>query len=127
MMTAPDASPGYGRLAALGDSPERAIAARIGLTILRYRPGRDLARIAVPTFICVCDPDSVAPNRVTEAHIRHAGNSRITARTYACGHFDIYFGAPFEQAVTDQTEFLLGVLGPGARSRPTAGASRERS
>ncbi len=126
MMTAPDALPGYQRLAALSDTPDRDIAARIGLTIARYRPGRDLARIAVPTFICVCDPDSVAPNRMTEAHIRRAANPLITSRTYPCGHFEIYFDAPFEQAVTDQVEFLLGVLTPNGDG-PTAAGTAART
>jgi dienelactone hydrolase len=121
LMTAPDALPGYRRLAALSGTPDRDVAARIGLTIARYRPGRELARIAAPTFICVCDPDSVAPNRTTEAHIRRAANPLITSRAYRYGHFEIYFDAPFEQVVADQIEFLLGVLAPGSDVR--AGAS----
>jgi hypothetical protein len=27
-------------------------------------------------------------------------------RTYPIGHFDIYLGAPFEQAISDQLSFL---------------------
>jgi fermentation-respiration switch protein FrsA (DUF1100 family) len=124
LMTAPDALPGYGRLAALADAPEVGIAARIVLTIGGYRPGRDLARVTVPTLICVCDPDSVAPNRITNAYIRKAANPRITSRTYACGHFDIYFDSRFEQAVADQIEFLVGVLAPRAAPEATVAPAR---
>jgi len=32
---------------------------------------------------------------------------------YPVGHFEIYNGAPFERAVTDQVEFLRRHLPPG--------------
>jgi pimeloyl-ACP methyl ester carboxylesterase len=90
------------------------VPARIALAILAYRPGRRLGRITTPTLVCVCDPDTVAPNQATERHIRRAANPRITARTYPCGHFDIYLGEPFERAVADQVEFLRAALGARA-------------
>ena len=110
LMTAPDALPGYERLRALDASEQPHLAARVALRIGTYRPGRHLAEIASPTLICVCDPDTVAPNRTTLRHVRRGANSRITARTYPYGHFDIYAGEPFERVVADQTEFLLAAL-----------------
>ena len=116
LMTAPDALAGYERLAVEAGVANTRPAARIALAIGRYRPGRKLGRITTPTLIAMCDPDTVAPNRVTARHVRRAANPRITTRTYACGHFEIYHDAWFETAVGDQVEFLLATLGMPTRT-----------
>ncbi len=124
LMTAPDAMPGYRRLAALADDPDPHVAARIALAIGLYRPGRTLARITTPTLICVCDPDSVAPTAATERHVRRAANAHIAARTYPCGHFEIYLDEPFERAVADQVEFLRDALARPAVPDPARAIDR---
>lgn len=106
LMTAPDVEPGY-----LGLLPPRAadtfpnhVAARFGLQIIRYFPGRRAAEIACPVLFCVCDTDSVAPAAATLRHARRAPRGEI--RRYPDGHFDIYVGEAFERVVSDQIDFL---------------------
>lgn len=107
LMTSPDAVPGVRRLAATGpeDFDTRA-AARIAAQIGLYRPGRRLGRIAVPTLIQVCEPDTVAPDRVTMRHIRRADNPLITAERVPYGHFDIYHEPAFTPVVSRQVAFF---------------------
>lgn len=104
LMTAPDAEPGYLALVPPDVDFANEVTARAVFDILRYRPGRQTPRIAVPTLFGVCETDSVAPARPT---LRYAANApRGEIRTYPDGHFVIYRGAPFERVITDQLDFL---------------------
>jgi pimeloyl-ACP methyl ester carboxylesterase len=104
LMTAPDAEPGVEALVEGVAGYENRACARIGLQVLGYRPGRRAARIAAPVLLCVCERDSVAPARAALRHARRIPRAEV--RLYPEGHFDVYFGAPFERAVADQLEFL---------------------
>jgi dienelactone hydrolase len=109
LMSAPDAVPGFAALTP-PDSPWRnAVAARVGLRIALYRPGRHAAGIAAPLLVCICDKDSLASARAA-AKVAQAA-PRGEARHYPIGHFDIYVGEWFERAVADQTAFLVSHLG----------------
>ncbi len=114
LMTAPDAEPGYLALRPAG-GPEipNHVAARFGLQIIRYFPGRQAARITCPVLFCVCDSDSVAPAAATLRHAARAPQGEI--RRYADGHFDIYVGEAFERVVRDQLEFLYRTVPTGVR------------
>lgn len=113
LMTAPDVVAGVERLIEGLDYPEE-VAARVGLQITRYRPGRQLKNIKVPTLVCVCDADTVAPPKTTIMYVGQAANAE--AYIYPYGHFDIYFDEPFERVVADQVEFLAEHLGVGVPS-----------
>ena len=103
LMTAPDAVAGVEALTR-GLDVDSTVAARVGSRIGPYRPGRALKRLRAPALLCVCDHDSVAP---AKAALRHAARGNdVEVRRYSIGHFEIYFGEPFERAVADQTEFL---------------------
>jgi len=103
LMTAPDAVPGLDALTR-GLAVDGEVAARIGTRAGFYRPGRALSRLRAPTLLCVCEHDSVAS---AQAALRHAARGRdVEVRRYPIGHFEIYFGEPFERAIADQTEFL---------------------
>lgn len=106
LMTAPDVMPGYLGLLppGAGDRFPNYVAARFGLQIIRYFPGRQAARISCPLLVCVCDTDTVAPAGPTLRHVRRAPKGEI--RRYAEGHFDIYVGEAFERVVRDQIDFL---------------------
>ncbi len=105
LMTAPDVVEGYRALVPPGLELDETVAARLALTLPRYRPGRDARRIACPVLFCVCDRDSVAP---AGSALRYAATCpRATVRRYPVGHFDVYVGEPFEAAVADQTAFLV--------------------
>lgn len=106
LMTAPDVVAGYLGLLPPGaeDRIPNYVAARFGLQIIRYFPGRQAAKILCPVLVCVCDSDSVAPAGPTLRHVKRAPKGEI--RRYPDGHFDIYVGAAFERVVADQLDFL---------------------
>ena len=103
-MSTPDSYPGYLKLVPQGQNLRNEVAARIGVKILAYRPGRLAAKVSCPILFCVCDTDSVAPPEPT---LRYAAKApRGTVKRYPEGHFDIYVGDAFERVVADQLEFL---------------------
>ncbi|WP_409435937.1 alpha/beta hydrolase [Mycobacterium sp. SMC-14] len=113
LMSTPDSYPGYLKLVPQGQNLRNEVAARIGMKILAYRPGRQAAKVSCPILFCVCDTDSVAPPEPT---LRYAAKApRGTVKRYREGHFDIYVGDAFERAVADQLDFL-------DRNLKTAGA-----
>jgi dienelactone hydrolase len=110
LMNAPDAYPGYLRLMPEGQTVPNEVAARFGLRIITYRPGRLTAKIPCPILFCVCEADSVAPAVPT---LRYAAKApRGEVRMYPEGHFDIYVGDAFERVVADQLAFLDRHLKP---------------
>ena len=104
LMTAADAMPGYLALVPEQSSFVNKVAARIGLNILRYYPGRKVKDIHVPVLFCICQKDSVAPARQTRRYAQQARLGEILELDL--GHFDIYSGPAFEQVVERQLAFL---------------------
>lgn len=104
LMTAPDAMRGYLAIKPPDHPIPNEVAARFGLQILTYYPGRRAAALQCPALFCVCDKDSVAPSGRTLQHVHKAPHG--TVKTYAEGHFDIYVGQAFEQVVADQIGYL---------------------
>jgi len=105
LMSAPDALPGMSALVDDRGAPWRnEVCARVGLTIPLYIPGRQAGGIRCPVLFCICEGDSVAPAKATQRHAARARQAEI--RLYPHGHFEIYLGEPFEQAVADQLDFL---------------------
>jgi fermentation-respiration switch protein FrsA (DUF1100 family) len=115
LMSAPDALPGFAGLTDPGSAWQNAVAARVGLRIGLYRPGRHAARIAAPLLVCICDDDTLVSTKAAQKAADAA--PRGEARHYPIGHFDIYVGEWFERAVTDQTSFLTSHL-ETARAEP---------
>ena len=107
-MTTPDSEPGMRAVA--GPSWRNEVAARIALQLATYRPGLQADRLPCPILVQIADQDSVAPPKAAQdAAWRATGRAEV--RTYPIGHFDIYTGAPFEQAVADQLHFLRRHVG----------------
>jgi len=104
LMTAPDAYSGYMRLVPDGTPLRNEVAARIGVKILPYRPGRLASKVSCPILFCVCESDSVAPSGPTRRYAATAPHGEV--KLYPEGHFDIYVGDAFERVVADQLEFL---------------------
>ncbi|ORA12597.1 alpha/beta hydrolase [Mycobacterium asiaticum] len=104
LMTAPDAYSGYLKLVPDGVELPNEVAARIGLKVLVYRPGRSAGKITCPILFCVCETDSVAPAGPTLRHAAKAPRGEI--KTYPEGHFAIYVDDAFERVVTDQIAFF---------------------
>lgn len=112
LMNAPDALPGYEALLPPDSTFRNEVAARVAPTIMRYRPGKQAHKIAVPILFCISDTDSVTPPEETERYARTAPRAEI--KHYDAGHFEFYLGEPFEQLVSDQTEFLTRHLNPAS-------------
>jgi hypothetical protein len=104
LMTAPDAYPGFLKLVPTGTTLRNEVAARIGVKILPYRPGRLAPKVPCPILFCVCESDSVAPSAPTRRYAAMAPRGEV--KLYPEGHFEIYLGDAFERVVTDQLEFL---------------------
>lgn len=108
MMTAPDVVDGYFGLMPEGYVHDNRIAARFGLIVGSQRPGKKLKDVQAPVLVCACEKDTVAPYKATAKYA--SGLPNVTLKSYPFGHFDIYVGEPFEQAVGDQTAFLTANL-----------------
>lgn len=105
LMTSRDAESGFLALVPPeADTFVNQAAARIGLRIMAYRPGRELRRATVPVFAAICLQDTVAPPRTAIRQIGRAPHAEVV--TYDTGHFAIYHQPWFERAVADQVDFV---------------------
>jgi fermentation-respiration switch protein FrsA (DUF1100 family) len=103
MMSSPDAYEGYRALTPPGFRFD--VAARIALGAALYRPVAEAAHARCPVLVQICTRDSVAPGPAAEEAVRRL-DARGEVRRYDIGHFEPYFGVPFERSVADQVEFL---------------------
>ncbi len=79
--------------------------------ILRpYRPIADAPKVLCPVLLHLAEHDTLTPAAGGEKMAAALG-ARAEVRVYPIGHFDIYVGPPFEQAVADQVTFLQKHLG----------------
>ncbi|HEY4897360.1 MAG TPA: alpha/beta fold hydrolase [Solirubrobacteraceae bacterium] len=114
VMTSEDAEAGY--KAITGPTWRNEVAARIVLLASLHRPGLQADRLPCPILVQIADHDAVAPVKAAQdAAWRATGRAEV--RTYPIGHFDIYTGAAFEQAMADELRFLERHLGAAARER----------
>ena len=104
VMTTPDAEPGFRGIDPPDSTWRNESAARIGLRVGMYRPGRRAGRIVAPILFAVARDDAITPAALVQAAAARAPHAEV--RTYPGGHFDIYVGATFERAVAHQVEFL---------------------
>lgn len=108
LMTSPDAYPGYLALVPDGGQMRNEVAARIGIKLVAYRPGRLAPKVPCPILFCICENDTVAPSGPTRRYAATAPRGEI--KLYPEGHFEIYVGDAFERVIADQLEFLSRVL-----------------
>ncbi len=107
----PDAVGEIGSIVPGGSTWENRITPRVMLRVKRYRPWDDVADVRCPLLVCVADHDTITPAGPAIAAAARAPLGEL--RRYPIGHFDIYRGDWFEQAVADQTDFLRACLGAG--------------
>jgi uncharacterized protein len=86
--------------------------ARIVSLLPYYRPVRRARRIRCPILYQVAEHDQVTPPDVAVKAAARAPKAEL--QRYPVDHFEIYSDEPFEQAVSDQIEFLQRHLGRGA-------------
>jgi fermentation-respiration switch protein FrsA (DUF1100 family) len=103
-MNSPDALPGYSAMYPEGFEWRNEYAARIGLTVASYRPGRRAAEVSCPLLVLVGDRDAVTPPEPARQAAKRAPHGELVS--YDAGHFDVYRGEAFEHAVGDQVRFL---------------------
>jgi pimeloyl-ACP methyl ester carboxylesterase len=108
LLAADDCEEGYAALVPRGSTFRNQVGARIALQVLTYRPGRALADVRCPVLLCLCEHDSVAPAAAARRHAARHPDAEVA--TYECGHFDIYREPWIDQAVVEQTTFLLRSL-----------------
>jgi len=104
-MTTPDALPGYSSIYDPEFEWRNEFVSRVALKMPLYRPGRRAPSLGCPILVQVASDDAITPPGPA---IEAAGNApKGELITYAgLGHFDIYRGEPFEQALSDQLDFL---------------------
>ncbi|MFE3444112.1 alpha/beta hydrolase [Nocardia sp. NPDC059180] len=110
LMAASDVPEGFGRLAEESESYHPKVSARVAFSALFDAPGRRAKSLKMPVLYALCDNDSITP--VKNALRAAERTKHAIVKRYDAGHFDIYFDDLFEQAVHDQTEFLVSVLRP---------------
>jgi dienelactone hydrolase len=104
-LNAPGAYDGYARLVAGSETFENQVCARL----LFGAQGPDVVEAAdnvrCPVLILVCQHDSLT---APDSHARAAAalGDKATVVSYPIGHFDIYEGEHFENAVADKLAFL---------------------
>lgn len=105
MLTTPDGRDGDRALNPGNKYPEwrQVIAARSGLRISLYRPGRDAARITCPLLVLVADQDQTAPPESAVRAARRAARAEVVRLPR--GHYAPFLEA-HEQAVEVELSFL---------------------
>lgn len=111
LLQAPGAAEQFRSLLEPGAKWDNTVAARVILRLPGYRPGAVAEDLRCPVLFCACDDDSITPKNLTVEAANAARLGRLI--TYPGQHFGIYRGEVFEQAVEDQTRFLLEALTRG--------------
>lgn len=109
MMNTPDALPGVEHLLPADTKIKNACPAVIALTLPLYRPIHTAGKIKSPTMIVYAEKDTLIPAKAVRKTAARIKNS--VSIGMPIGHFDVYQGAPFEQAIVQETEFLRQHLG----------------
>ncbi|MHB8689646.1 MAG: alpha/beta hydrolase [Solirubrobacteraceae bacterium] len=110
VMTTPDSLTGIQALVPPETTWENRVAARIALMVGTYRPGLKASKLPCPALFCITDKDSLAPAERSAKLAARGPRNEI--KRYPIGHFEIYVGDAWAQAVADQTEFLVRTLRP---------------
>lgn len=104
VLNTPESWPGLMAILPEGTDWENKCCARILLTFPLYRPIASAARVRCPALVMLAQHDSlIAPGAVRRAAARMA---RAELVEYPVGHFDIYQGEFFDDAVGRQSAFL---------------------
>jgi uncharacterized protein len=94
----------YLQLVPPGYDFDNRVAARFGLAIGLYSPGRKIKQLDMPVLVQVGSRDLTTP--MAPAVKYAAGNPRVTVKRHDVGHFEPYLGETFELFVGEQLDFL---------------------
>jgi uncharacterized protein len=103
-MNTPESLPGL-----LSIIPDKAkwdnkICARILFKFPMYRPLRFASRVKCPALLMLAENDSLVVPDIVRKAARRIPNAQVIS--YPFGHFDIYHGSGFDDAIAKQTSFL---------------------
>lgn len=104
-MTAPGTFDGYANLVKESELFINGICARSLLMLQGPNPIQTAEHVNCPVLLQICEHDStVAPDSHTE--VARILGDQATLITYPIGHFDIYHGEHFQNAVAAQLDFM---------------------
>jgi pimeloyl-ACP methyl ester carboxylesterase len=104
IMNTPEVLPGYQALLPEGTAWQNRCPARILLTVLSYRPVAYAERVRCPALVMYGEKDSLTSAAAVEKMAARMADS-VPVR-FPFGHFEIYTGQGFEEAVDMQADFL---------------------
>lgn len=109
MVTAPGALEGIEKLAAESEDFSNETCGRLSLMPHSPDPLKCAEKIKCPVLLLVCENDGIV-SPLSHVRMMNILGDKVSLKSYAIGHFDIYFGEHFEKAVDDQIEFIRRVL-----------------
>lgn len=113
-LSSPEAWDGYQAIAAPGWRNQ--MSARFALTLSLYRPVRLAKQVRCPILVQACMEDSVV-SPAAAVRVAQSAKKGELSRYEGMGHFNVYVGAGFETAVTDQIAFFRRTLSGAPSSR----------
>ncbi len=105
VMNTPESYPGFSSIVPKGSTWQNQCPARAALTMSIYRPIAFASKIACPALIMLAEDDSLVDSDVVSKMADKIPAGELVR--YPIGHFDIYTGKQFEEAVKKQTSFLM--------------------
>lgn len=108
LMNTPESYPGYSALIPEDSTWENKCPARILLTIIGYRPIASAGKVRCPALVMLAENDSLIDAAAVEKTTIAMKNATLIK--YPIGHFGIYSGPIFEDAVRRQIDFFLAHL-----------------
>ncbi|MDA3898448.1 MAG: alpha/beta hydrolase [Desulfobacteraceae bacterium] len=106
----PESYPGYSAMIPDDSKWENKCPARILLRFALYRPIAMAHKILCPALIMLGEKDSLIDAKAVEKTAERIPKGELVK--YPFGHFDIYSGNEFKEAVKQQTKFLQTHLIP---------------
>lgn len=103
-LSTPDAKPGFFSLIPQGYAWRNECPARIFLTAMLYRPIARAKRVKCPALVILAEKDSLVSPKSVERAAARMKNARLVR--LPVGHFDVYTGNGFDEAVELQVDFL---------------------
>jgi len=100
-----DAVIGYESIIPKGSAWINRCPARVMIIASNYRPTKFATQVRCPALVMSAEKDTLIPITAIEKAVNKMPNGKLIKYPY--GHFDIYQGKDFEEAVRKQTEFLL--------------------
>lgn len=104
VMNTPESYPGYMSMVPEDTDWQNQCPARVLLTFSTYRPVTHAGKVKCPALIMMGEQDSLIDADVVEQTAKAMPDCKLVR--YPFGHFDIYTGDAFENAVSEQAAFF---------------------